>query len=108
MTRQDTVTVAAIQVTPTFFDRQGAVDKVCSLTAEVAGMGAELVVFPEAYVGGYPWGLAFGTAVGGRSEAGRRVWQRYWNTAVEVPGADWNVEPRSPVPLGLAALRSGT
>ena len=88
MTRQDTVTVAAIQVTPTFFDRQRAVDKVCSVTAEAAVKGAELVVFPEAYVGGYPWGLAFGTAVGGRSEAGRRVWQRYWNTAVEVPGAD--------------------
>ena len=88
MTRQDTVTVAAIQVAPTFFDRQGAVDKVCRLTGEAAGEGAELVVFPEAYVGGYPWGLAFGTAVGGRSEAGRRVWQQYWDTAVDVPGPD--------------------
>mgnify|MGYP001029093450 CR=1 FL=1 len=88
MTRQDTVTVAAIQLAPTFFDRQGAVDKVCRMTREAAKEGAELVVFPEAYVGGYPWGLAFGTAVGGRSEAGRRVWQQYWETAVDVPGPD--------------------
>ncbi|MEE2669275.1 MAG: carbon-nitrogen hydrolase family protein [Gemmatimonadota bacterium] len=87
-TRQDVVTVAAIQVAPTFFDRKSAVEKVCRLTEEAAEKGAELVVFPEAYVGGYPWGLAFGTGVGGRSESGRRVWQRYWDTAVEVPGAD--------------------
>lgn len=44
------------------------------------------MVLPEAYVGGYPWGLRFGTAVGGRSEAGRRVWERYRSNAIDVPG----------------------
>jgi len=39
-------------------------------------------------VGGYPWGLSFGTVVGGRSEAGRRVWERYWSAAVDVPGPE--------------------
>jgi nitrilase len=64
------------------------VDRVCAQTAEAAAEGARLVLFPEAYVGGYPWGLAFGTAVGGRSEAGRRTWERYWSSAIDVPGPE--------------------
>jgi nitrilase len=55
---------------------------------EAAGDGAELVLLPEAYIGGYPWGLAFGTAVGGRSDAGRRTWERYWSGAIDVPGRE--------------------
>ena len=66
--------VAVVQASAIPFDRTAAVDRVCSMTADAAQDGAELVLFPEAYVGGYPWGLAFGTAVGGRSEAGRRTW----------------------------------
>jgi nitrilase len=83
-----TVRVAAVQAAATPFDRDHAVEKVCSMTAEAAADGAELVLFPEAYVGGYPWGLAFGTAVGGRSDPGRRAWERYWSSAIEVPGPE--------------------
>jgi len=64
------------------------VDAVCARTAEAAAEGAKLVLLPEAYVGGYPWGLSFGTAVGGRSEAGRRTWERYWASAIDVPGPE--------------------
>ena len=80
--------VAVVQAAPLFFDREGSVEKVCALTEGAAERGAKLVVFPEAYVGGYPWGLAFGTAVGGRSDAGRRTWERYWSAAVDVPGPE--------------------
>ena len=71
------VRVAVVQAAPAFFDTPAAVDKVCARTREAGGEGAQLVVFPEAFVGGYPWGLAFGTAVGGRSDPGRRTWERY-------------------------------
>ncbi len=81
-----TVRAAVVQAAPTPFDGAAAVERVVALTAEAADRGAELVVFPEAYVGGYPWGLAFGTSVGGRSPEGRRTWERYWRAAVEVPG----------------------
>lgn len=83
-----TARVAVVQATPLFFDREGSVEKVAKMTADAARDGAQLVVFPEAYVGGYPWGLAFGTAVGGRTPAGRRAWHRYWDTAMEVPGPE--------------------
>ena len=86
MKKTKSVRVAVVQASALPFDRDAAVDNVCALTADAAMKGAKLVLLPEAYVGGYPWGLAFGTAVGGRSEAGRRVWERYWSNAIEVPG----------------------
>lgn len=88
MSKPDTVNAAVVQASPVPFDTAAAVDKVCALTREAAKKGAQLVLFPEAYVGGYPWGLAFGTAVGGRSDAGRRTWERYWRGAVDVPGPE--------------------
>jgi nitrilase len=46
-----TLTVAAVQATPTFLDRAATVEVAAS---HVAGAGAELVVFPESFVPGYP------------------------------------------------------
>ena len=88
MTDISPVRVAAVQAAACPFDTNRAVEIVCSMTAEAAKEGAKLVLFPEAYVGGYPWGLAFGTAVGGRSEVGRRVFGRYWESAIDVPGPE--------------------
>jgi nitrilase len=100
MSRPETVRVAVVQAGATPFDTEAAVQKVCSMTAQAASGGAELVLLPEAYVGGYPWGLAFGTAVGGRSDAGRRTWERYWAGAVDVPGPETER-------MGEAALAAG-
>lgn len=88
MTSPTSVRAAVVQAAAHPFDTPRAVEDVCSLTRDAAGRGARLVLFPEAYVGGYPWGLAFGTAVGGRSDPGRRTWERYWRGAVEVPGPE--------------------
>ncbi|MFV2006170.1 MAG: carbon-nitrogen hydrolase family protein [Longimicrobiales bacterium] len=88
MNETRTVRAAVVQASPLLFDLEGTVAKACRLILEAAEGGAELVVFPEAYVGGYPWGLAFGTAVGGRSPAGRRTWERYWKAAIDVPGPE--------------------
>jgi nitrilase len=79
-------TVAAIQAASVPFDRQATIDKAQRLTQEAAARGANLVLFPEAFVSGYPSGFSFGTVVGKRSDPGRRLWGRYWESAVEVPG----------------------
>jgi nitrilase len=82
------VRVAVVQ-TPAFpFDPAGAVDEVARRTAEAAAAGARLVLFPEAFVGGYPWGLRFGTVVGGRTEAGKDAFRRYWEGAITLPGPE--------------------
>jgi len=88
MSDTSTARVAVVQTAAIPFDLDATVEHVCSTTADAAKQGAHLVLFPEAYVGGYPRGLAFGTAVGGRSEAGRRTWERYWATSIEVPGPE--------------------
>ena len=80
--------VAVVQAAPHFFDPAAAVATIAERTAEAAAHGAKLVLFPEAYVGGYPWGIAFGTAVGGRTPEGRRTWGRYRDGAIEVPGPE--------------------
>ncbi|MCE2397668.1 MAG: carbon-nitrogen hydrolase family protein [Gemmatimonadetes bacterium] len=82
------VRVAAVQPRGYPFDPAAAVDHICGATAEAAGQGVDLILFPEAFVGGYPWGLAFGTAVGGRTPAGRRTFGRYHDAAIPVPGPE--------------------
>jgi len=81
-----TFKAAVVQASPVLFDQSATLDKVVRLAGEARDLGSDLVLFPEAYVGGYPWGLSFGTRVGGRSPEGRRTWRRYHEGAVEVPG----------------------
>jgi nitrilase len=46
--------VAAAHVAPVFLDTERTVDKACSLIAEAAQAGAQLIVFPEAFVPAFP------------------------------------------------------
>jgi nitrilase len=78
--------VAVVQSSPVCFDRERTLEKLAGLTREAAQQGAELVVFPEAYVSAYPRGLDFGAVVGARTEAGRDDFHRYWESSVDVPG----------------------
>lgn len=68
------------------FQREQTTAKATALTADAAARGAQLVVFPEAFVSGYPKGLDFGARVGSRSPEGRRQYRRYWESSVDVPG----------------------
>jgi nitrilase len=76
------VRVAVVQDCPVPFDLAGTIAKVERLTAEAAKTGAKLIVFPEAFVSGYPKGLDFGARVGMRSTAGREVFRRYYDSAL--------------------------
>jgi nitrilase len=46
--------VAAAQHSSVFLNRRESVEKACDLIAEASGKGARLIVFPEAFVAGYP------------------------------------------------------
>ncbi len=80
------VKVAVVQASPVMFDREATVEKTCRLVQEAASKGVKLALFPEAFIPAYPKGLSFGTVVGNRTDAGRRIFQRYWENAVDVPG----------------------
>ena len=80
------IKVAVVQAAPVLFNRDATIDKACDLIKTASRQGARLILFPEAFVPAYPRGLTFGTVVGSRHPAGRKVWQAYWENTVEVPG----------------------
>ena len=81
-----TTRVAVVQAASVVFDREATLARAHALTQQAAGQGARVVLFPEAFVGGYPKGLDFGARVGSRTAAGRDDFLRYHAGAVEVPG----------------------
>jgi nitrilase len=78
--------VAVVQASPVVFDRERTLEKLSALAREAAQRGAQLVLFPEAFVSAYPRGLDFGAVVGSRTDAGREDFRRYWESSVDVPG----------------------
>jgi len=82
------ITASVVQTGTPLFDKKRTLEKLEALTHQAASGGAQLVVFPEAYVGGYPKGLDFGVRLGSRSEEGRDMFKRYYDAAIPVPGAD--------------------
>src|SRR5271155_1364113 len=80
------VRVSVVQSAPVAVNRDSSLEKMRNLVAEAASMGAQLILFPEAFVSGYPRGLDFGARVGSRTPEGREMFRRYWESSVDVPG----------------------
>ncbi len=69
-------------------DTPQAIARVAEWSAKAADDGVELLVFPEALLGGYPRGASFGTVVGERSPAGRDEFLSYSRQSVTYPGPE--------------------
>jgi len=80
--------VAVVQAAPVAFDLDATLQRLHAWLEQAAEQGAQLVVFPEAYIGGYPKGSDFGARVGQRSEQGRVDFQRYFQSAIKLPGPE--------------------
>lgn len=81
----ETVRVAAVQATPVVLDADATVGKAVDLLGEAADRGATLVVFPECFVSLYPSG-AWAAKAASWSGAGDELWQRMWESSVDVDG----------------------
>jgi nitrilase len=86
MNVESKVRVAVVQAGSVPFDADACVDKAVRLMGEAAAGGAKVIVFPEAFVTGYPKGLSYGLVVGARDPAGREEFRIYLEAAIEVPG----------------------
>ena len=79
-------TAAVVQAASVAFDTPKTLEKLGDLAARAAGEGAKIAVFPEAFVGGYPKGMDFGTKLGMRTDEGRDWFRRYHEGGIDVPG----------------------
>ena len=82
------VKVALVQASPFLFNREKTLEKALHYIKQAGQEEADVVIFPETFIPGYPRGLSFGFLVGSRSQSGREDYLRYYNSAVPVPGEE--------------------
>lgn len=98
---------SVVQCAPAFFDKKKTVEKIGHYIQQAAKAKSKLILFPEVIIPGYPRGLIFGTAIGGRTPEGREMFLRYWENAIEVPGpettqiAKWAKASKAYVAVGV-------
>ncbi|HWA90178.1 MAG TPA: carbon-nitrogen hydrolase family protein [Rhizomicrobium sp.] len=80
------VKIAVVQAGSVLYDTPATLAKLQQFARDAAG--AKLILFPEAFVGGYPKGQSFGAVVGSRTAPGRDAFQRYFESAIAVPGPE--------------------
>jgi len=95
---RDAVKVAIVQKAPRFLDKEASLARAETYIAEAAAGGAELIVFPEVWLAGYPywtegWDSSLQTWAGGRIA--------FRDAAVLAPSEDTER-------LGAAARRAGS
>ena len=89
--------IALVQAEPVLFDKDASLAKALKYIEEAAEQKAELIVFPELFIPGYPIGMNFGFSMGKRTEAGREDWMRYYNASLIAGGAEFEALSRAAI-----------
>ena len=81
--------VAALQIGSDLIEGKAkTLEKIMSYEQAIIDSKAELVVMPEALLGGYPKGEIFGAYLGYRLPEGRADFAAYYENAIDVPGPE--------------------
>ena len=83
---RDPVTVACAQVEPVLFDRDATIGRIAEVAAEVAGKGAQLVLFPEAFIPVYPSNRWVRFLAAGQDS--KSAWAKLARSSLEIPSPD--------------------
>jgi nitrilase len=83
---REPVTVACAQVEPVLFDRDATIGRIGQVAADVAGKGAQLVLFPEAFIPVYPSNRWVRFLAGGQDT--KPAFAKLARESLEVPSAD--------------------
>ncbi|MEX2466255.1 MAG: carbon-nitrogen hydrolase family protein [Gemmatimonadota bacterium] len=78
--------IAAVQATPVFLDMDATIDKACELIGVAARHGAKLIVFPEAFVPGYPLWVWF--IPPGKTHPLRALYSALHRNSMAIPGPE--------------------
>jgi len=80
-------TVAAVQASPVFLNKEATIEKACKLIGEASSQGAALCVFPETWVPGYPfWAGRVAHKFGHRIL--KKVYARLYTNSVDDSGPE--------------------
>lgn len=58
--------------------------QLAQIARRAASNRVDILLLPEAYIGGYPRGTNFGCVIGNRSAEGREEYLQYWHDAVDL------------------------
>ncbi|XP_038701698.1 bifunctional nitrilase/nitrile hydratase NIT4A-like [Tripterygium wilfordii] len=86
--RRPIVRATVVQASTAFFDTPATIDKAERLVAGAAAYGSQLVVFPEAFVGGYPHNLIVGDVTSINAAEKNEKFMKYLASAIDVPGPE--------------------
>lgn len=81
-------TLSVLQIGSSPEGTENTLKKIVSYEKHIRDAGSDIVVMPEAILGGYPKGESFGTQLGFRLEAGRETFQKYYDAAIDLTGAE--------------------
>jgi nitrilase len=79
---------AVVQACSVGDDTAATVEKAIRLIEDCGKHGANVAVFPEAFIGGYPKGANFNIFIGARTPEGRDEFRAYFEQAINVPGPE--------------------
>ncbi len=88
MPKQDKITVALAQLKPVWLNREKTIDKVVHYINQAAAKNADLVVFGEAFVPGYPFWLERTGAAAFNNEIQKTIHAHYLDQAVRITAGD--------------------
>ena len=82
------VTLAALQIGSAIDGVDATIKAILAFEEAIRAANADIVVMPEAVLGGYPKGETFGTQLGFRTDAGRENFRRYHASAIDLAGPE--------------------
>jgi nitrilase len=77
------IKICLVQDAPVLFNLAATMAKVEALCQKASLDNPDLILFPEAFIGGYPKGADFSVRMGYRLPEGRKAFLAYWEAAIE-------------------------
>ncbi|PZO79842.1 MAG: nitrilase [Mesorhizobium amorphae] len=104
MPTQGPFLAAVAQIASDPADALASAEKAARVIREAGEKQAGIIVFPEAFLGGYPKGASFGAPVGMRKPEGREAFRQYHERAIALDGPEVAVIADACAATGIFAV----